>query len=203
MVQRSDDDPSICKVTYRGRHTCIPPISYKLDHQDPTLSPLSIPEADKTGQMDLKEHTSSPFSFLETPGIMAEENVEAKDTYLDALAEQGIFLDDFDFDLDQGLQEQTSESGLAEIFLAPTSVTVTHSPVVFPLQEMGFDQEFPLDDLEFFSWNETHQKPKKKETFVHIKDGKVFDDIHDLCPSLSRGKPFTIFWVAEIDDGLL
>ncbi|KAI4303409.1 hypothetical protein MLD38_039044 [Melastoma candidum] len=138
QVQRSDEEPSVFEVTYHGRHTCIPPVSTKLANQDtPTVvPPLSAHDDVKAPrpQMDVKEHIFPPSSFLEPHPPQTME----------AWEEQGTLLDEFDFDIHLGMQEQTAESDPADIFLAD-------SVIVFPLTELSFDQDLPFDDPEFFS----------------------------------------------------
>ncbi|KAG5538254.1 hypothetical protein RHGRI_018994 [Rhododendron griersonianum] len=176
QVQKSDADPSIAEITYRGRHTCIqsPALAssgkefakQKKDQCQPhLLEENQIPLFNfgtgfKTEEMGIMEETFPSFSFPSSPS--KSQNVETI-SFLEPLKEKNFlgsdsleFLSLLEFPIDNfgfGEDLQLSESDLSEIISAPTSVT--NSPTgnldFFSLDQVDFDPNFQFDTSEFFS----------------------------------------------------
>ncbi|KAF8032472.1 hypothetical protein BT93_D1397 [Corymbia citriodora subsp. variegata] len=151
QVQRSDQDPSVVEVTYRGRHTCIQARSSAISpapvvNEEPpketrncqeTLSSSKRGLSVKTENLDTRQDDGFPLFSFSTPTVDSE-NGEG-DYFVDALMDAG-FMDTFSspatsasnyfsLSLDHMANfgapnsVQTPESGLTEIVSAPTSVT--------------------------------------------------------------------------------
>ncbi|XP_030457109.1 probable WRKY transcription factor 41 [Syzygium oleosum] len=168
QVQRSDQDPTVVEVTYRGRHTCIqarnsaisptpivkeePPkeTTNRQEKPKPSLETLLSSKwglSVKTENLDARQDDVFP-SFPFSTTAVEPENGEG-DYFADALMDDS-FLDKFYFCAPNNAQ--TSESGLTEIVSAPTSVT--NSPMgdpAFSLGKVDFDLDFPFDNPDFFS----------------------------------------------------
>ncbi|CAL9180251.1 unnamed protein product [Musa hybrid cultivar] len=75
QVQRSDRDPCIFHVTYRGEHTCLDNLQARLHNEAPTilearhhLQDQQLPLCPKTSFMEMQDHNLvSSFSFPSTP----------------------------------------------------------------------------------------------------------------------------------------
>ncbi|XP_038901015.1 probable WRKY transcription factor 46 [Benincasa hispida] len=173
QVQKSDNDPNIFEVTYRGRHTC---------NQSSNLGSASISSqnqiSEETNQIqqdseiwfnfgennfNLKtedfDNVFSSFSFSHEPivdptfiaggGLSAVAvSPAASNTAWDWNAYGG--------EDDGGLQrvQSSEQSDVTEIISATTSVT--NSPICngdwdFSLDNIDFDQNFPFDCLDFTS----------------------------------------------------
>jgi hypothetical protein len=175
QVQKSDEDPSMFEITYRGRHTCVQtPASngkefakLKKDDCQPHLQEGNqIPLFDfgttlqlKTEDMVIVDGICPSFSFPSTP--IESQNVETI-SFPEPLKENHFlggdsleFLSLLEFPNDNfgfGENLQHSESDLSEIISAPTSVT--NSPTgnldFSSLDQADFDPNFQFDTSEFF-----------------------------------------------------
>lgn len=170
QVQKSDADPSIVEITYRGRHTCIqsPALASSgkefakqkkchLLEENQRIPLFNFGTGFKTEDMGIMEETFPSFSFPSSPSKF--QNVETI-SFPEPLKEKNLlgseFLSVLEFPIDNfgfGENLQHSESDLSEIISAPTSVT--NSPTgnldFFSLDQVDFDPNFQFDASEFFS----------------------------------------------------
>nr|ANN87795.1 WRKY7 [Panax ginseng] len=175
QVQKSDEDPSILGITYRGRHTCnqtthttasVSPGKKQKKERDEQQLPKQTEETVllKTEEFGSKVVERIPsFSFPSTL-IESPENVEnnlfPKNNFMisQETSESNYFpLSQCQCCCSSSHMNTTfgSESDLTEIWSAPNSVT--NSPIGdwdlnlnFSLDQVDFDPKFPLDILEFF-----------------------------------------------------
>ena len=168
QVQRSDEDPTIFEITYRGTHACsngnqsVPqpssPEKTMLTQKNDTYHPQ---DALLNLQKGLRVHTENldkkemefPFTFPST--YQCDTNVE---TYCNsfispATPEPSYSVSPFQVNNFGGVQNfGHSESDFTEIISANTSAT--NSPILdldFTLEAVELDPNFPFDTPEFFS----------------------------------------------------
>ncbi|KAH7578036.1 hypothetical protein ACOSP7_000855 [Xanthoceras sorbifolium] len=181
QVQKSDEDPSIFEVTYRGRHTCSqnsqlaamasPSVSkekknHYLKQREQEENPKQSQEGMfnfgagfkvKTEDLDNREDIFPSFNFSET-------SIDGENYFMGsfspafispATSESNYFPVSpsrmNNFGL--GHSVQTPESDFTDIISAPTSLT--NSPIGedfdFSLGKVDFQSNFQFDNLEFFS----------------------------------------------------
>ncbi|CAA2934287.1 probable WRKY transcription factor 46 [Olea europaea subsp. europaea] len=177
QVQKSDEDPSIFEVNYRGRHTCIQE-RLKQKKEDYNVKEVDSNNrqaeemviSNEPGIKLPKEEIDPSFSFLPTP--IVSDDVETKfllepakesnltESYTSPLlspatsecnyfSESLCQMNDFWVDVDNNLQ--SSESDFAEKISTPTSVT--NSPFRywdFTADPLELDPSFRLDASEYF-----------------------------------------------------
>lgn len=172
QVQKSDNDPNIFEVTYRGRHTC---------NQSSNLGSTSISSQnqiyEETNQIQQKPNSEiwfdfgdinfnlktedfdqvfPPFSFSYEEPIMNPTFIPGED--LTAAVSSPATDTAWDWSgYDGGVQrvQSSEQSAVTEIVSATTSVT--NSPIYngdwdFSLDNIDFDHNFPFDSLDFISW---------------------------------------------------
>ncbi|KAL4024411.1 hypothetical protein IC575_012761 [Cucumis melo] len=172
QVQKSDNDPNIFEVTYRGRHTCnqssnlgsTSSISSQNQiyeetnqiHQNPN-SEIWFDFGDNNFNLKTEDFNQvlSPFSFSYEP-IMDPTFIPGEGLTAAAVSSPAS---DTAWDwsgYDGGLQrvQSSEQSAVTEIISATTSVT--NSPICigewdFSLDNIDFDQNFPFDSLDFIS----------------------------------------------------
>ncbi|KGN56437.1 probable WRKY transcription factor 46 [Cucumis sativus] len=171
QVQKSDNDPNIFEVTYRGRHTC---------NQSSNLGSTSISSQnqiyEETNQIQQKPNSEiwfdfgdnnfnlktedfdqvfPPFSFSYEEPIMNPTFIPGED--LTAAVSSPATDTAWDWSgYDGGVQrvQSSEQSAVTEIVSATTSVT--NSPIYngdwdFSLDNIDFDHNFPFDSLDFIS----------------------------------------------------
>ncbi|TYJ26915.1 hypothetical protein E1A91_A07G152700v1 [Gossypium mustelinum] len=181
QIQRSDEDPTIFEVKYRGRHTCNQvshlvatpkekgnhyrekqQVEEKQKQSEEMLLSFETGLKVNTEDLDNRENIFPSFSFpIESEEV---QNGLLRNSLMKnispafvspATSESNYFsVSAFhmgSFDFSQNVQ--TSESELTEIISAPASVT--NSPIVdldiSSLEKLEFDQSFPFDNPEFFT----------------------------------------------------
>ncbi|KAG4192143.1 hypothetical protein ERO13_A07G138800v2 [Gossypium hirsutum] len=181
QIQRSDEDPTIFEVKYRGRHTCNQvshlvatpkekgnhyrekqQVEEKQKQSEELLLSFETGLKVNTEDLDNRENIFPSFSFpIESEEV---QNGLLRNSLMKnispafvspATSESNYFsVSAFhmgSFDFSQNVQ--TSESELTEIISAPASVT--NSPIVdldiSSLEKLEFDQSFPFDNPEFFT----------------------------------------------------
>ncbi|KHG20577.1 putative WRKY transcription factor 46 -like protein [Gossypium arboreum] len=181
QIQRSDEDPTIFEVKYRGRHTCNQvshlvatpkekgnhyrekqQVEEKQKQSEEMLLSFETELKVNTEDLDKRENIFPSFSFpIESEEV---QNGLLRNSLMKnispafvspATSESNYFsVSAFQmgsFDFSQNVQ--TSESELTEIISAPASVT--NSPIVdldiSSLEKLEFDQSFPFDNPEFFT----------------------------------------------------
>lgn len=176
QVQRSDEDPSIIEITYKGRHSCIqathlssalasvaqkqvqnPKKEHGILESQPqgmqfNFGTVCLNKAKDFGTSEEKEKEIFPtFSFHSTP--TETENMEGN-FFLESLKEDnfmGSYSPPF---ISPAHNLHSSDSDLTDIISAPTSVT--NSPMAdfdFSLDHVDFESNLSFDILEseFFS----------------------------------------------------
>ncbi|KAK9015822.1 hypothetical protein V6N11_006915 [Hibiscus sabdariffa] len=177
QVQKSNNDPTILEVKYRGRHTCS---RGRASHFIATTVPSTTEYKEKGDhsrqQQQLEEKQKQSKEVLvsfETGLKVKTEDLDNRDDIFPSFSfpieseevENGLFVSPAtsesnyfsvspfhmgSFGLCQNVQ--TSESDLTEIISAPTSVT--NSPIVdldiSSLEKLEFDPSFLSDNPEFF-----------------------------------------------------
>ncbi|KAE8709428.1 hypothetical protein F3Y22_tig00110332pilonHSYRG01498 [Hibiscus syriacus] len=169
QVQRSNEDPTIFEVKYRGRHTCNQATHFeKGDHsgQKQQLEEKQKQSKEtglkvKTEDLDHRDDIFPSFCFpIESGevenGLSVKSQMENDMAFVSPAASDSNYFSVSPFQTGRfglGQNVQTSESGLTEIISAPTSVT--NSPVVdlgiASLEKLEFDPSFMFDYSEFFS----------------------------------------------------
>ncbi|KAM7472288.1 hypothetical protein LguiA_010471 [Lonicera macranthoides] len=155
QVQKSDEDPSIFEITYRGKHTCIQTSPFsslekespKENKHHPHFEPQQEEIQHQPEEILFNSHISlesedifPSFSFPSTP--LGYENAESNSFPQWQMNCFGI--------LDYNLH--SSDSSHTEIISAPTSVA--NSPIgdfEFSVDQVDFKTNFPFDIQEFFS----------------------------------------------------
>ncbi|KAK8488362.1 hypothetical protein V6N13_028073 [Hibiscus sabdariffa] len=177
QVQKSNDDPTILEVKYRGRHTCS---RGRASHFIATTVPSTTEYKEKGDhsrqqqQLEEKQKQSKEILLSFETGLKVKtEDLDNGDDIFPSFSfpvesggvENGLFVSPAtsesnyfsvspfhmgSFGLGQNVQ--TSESDLTEIISAPTSVT--NSPIVdldiSSLEKLEFDPSFLSDNPEFF-----------------------------------------------------
>ncbi|GMJ00946.1 WRKY DNA-binding protein 46, WRKY DNA-BINDING PROTEIN 46 [Hibiscus trionum] len=177
QVQRSDEDPTIFEVRYRGTHTCnraSDSVATKLpstteseakDHHSQQQEQLEEKQKQskeillsfETGLKVKTEDLDDIFPSFSFPiesgvedGLFVKSLMENHMAFVSPTTSESNYFSVSPFHIGQNLQ--TSESVLTEIISAPTSVT--NSPIVdldiSSLQKLEFDPSFPFDNPEFF-----------------------------------------------------
>ncbi|KAL2468894.1 putative WRKY transcription factor 41 [Forsythia ovata] len=163
QVQRTDEDPSIFEVTYRGRHSCIQErLKQKKEIQRLEPQQKTIILKNETQELDTKEEIFPSFSFPSTPiesDVVGNElfsepvkeinfSASYSPPFLSPTTPESYFSRMNDIGIDHNLQ--TSESDFIEIISNSTSVT--NSPfgdLDFSIDPVDFDPKF-LDTFEYF-----------------------------------------------------
>lgn len=155
QVQKSDEDPSVFEITYRGKHTCIQTTHFsslekespKEHKHHPHFEPQQEEIQNQPKEILFDSHTSlesedifPSFSFPSTP--FQYENAESNSFPPWQVNCFGI--------LDYNLH--SSDFNHTEIISAPTSVS--NSPIgdfEFSVDQVEIETNFPFDVQEFFS----------------------------------------------------
>ncbi|RWW71889.1 hypothetical protein BHE74_00020339 [Ensete ventricosum] len=159
QVQRSDDDPSVFDITYRGEHTCPQKprtVATSALHQPDIHQSQQRPRQDQqlllSFQTSLKVKTegssfedtdqNSPFSFRSTPMSTLSTPFSAAFTS-PATSESKYFGD--------APPLHMTESDLTDIIYATTSAATSSSTmdISFMLDSVGFDPAFHFDASSF------------------------------------------------------
>eukprot|EP00262_Sarcandra_glabra_P012447 TRINITY_DN320_c0_g1_i2.p1 TRINITY_DN320_c0_g1~~TRINITY_DN320_c0_g1_i2.p1 ORF type:complete len:265 (+),score=20.78 TRINITY_DN320_c0_g1_i2:25-819(+) len=180
QVQKSDENPSIFEVTYRGKHTCfqasnvipalaaLPEKQVKQQHQPQMLLNFRTGLKVKTEDLDSRELTSPPFSF---PSTSMDEHINLENHIFSPSILENSFMGSFPspfvspttsesnyFSLSPspmnscgvGTNFQSSESDLTEIVSASNSAS--NSPMLdLDFTLEEFDADFEFNDHSFFS----------------------------------------------------
>ncbi|XP_057495268.1 probable WRKY transcription factor 30 [Actinidia eriantha] len=168
QVQNSDEDPSILKITYKGRHTCnqasqLSPQLASVPKNDPqqnqyqvegnqNLSQETIVEFGtnpkiKTDELGFMDETVMPVSFSLPPTSIEFQNMETN-TYQE---EKNILgSETYWFPMLQSQNLQLSEANLYEAISAPTPVSnLSVRGLDFSSDLEGFDPNFMFGASEF------------------------------------------------------
>nr|QGQ64030.1 WRKY transcription factor 7 [Santalum album] len=169
QVQRSDEDPSILEITYRGRHTCAQ-TSYLTAPTTTVAPPEKEPKKETVDQQQKQQPEEIMLNFK-----LKTEEFETKDQIFPSYSFSGedyalpqsvagnamiggfspAFVSSANSESDYFMNRvplRGVESDLAEIISDPASVT--DSPIRgldFSLDPVDLDPNFSLDALEFFS----------------------------------------------------
>ena len=171
QVQKSDEDPSILKITYKGRHTCnqasqLSPHLASVPINDPQQNQYQSHQAEgnqnlsqetivefgtnpkiKTDELGLIDETFLPVSFSLPPTSIEFQNMETNTSP----EEKNILgSDTYYFPMLQCQNMQRSEADLYEAISAPTPVSnfpVGGLDLSFDLA--GFDPNFMFGASEF------------------------------------------------------
>ncbi|XP_038899647.1 probable WRKY transcription factor 53 [Benincasa hispida] len=112
QVQKSDDDPTIYDVTYKGRHTCNKALHSNTPQEDPN-SLLQHPMPPKQEQKPLQQlHDPSSFTFSSDAIRVKSENLDDVDG--------GLFQQFCDLSPMFGSEVQDDQSPFRESELSPT-----------------------------------------------------------------------------------
>lgn len=170
QVQRSDEDPTIIEVTYRGRHTCTHPQAKPLKREFPSKLKIKGLEKnklhnDKKNQLQTQETSFTSKAELDVKRNDLEETKEgifprfcfpspSIESENEIMMESNFFgLSEYQLGYNGLCQNgPTSESDITDTVSAPTSVT--NSPILdldILLQRGDFDTDFPLNTPEYFS----------------------------------------------------
>ncbi|KAF9689252.1 hypothetical protein SADUNF_Sadunf01G0072500 [Salix dunnii] len=168
QVQRSDEDPTVLEIKYRGTHNCargnqsIPSPEKREKKQKNTNSNCQQQQSQQalfdfhnsagvnTEHLDTKEEMVSPFSFPSTYGCTASVGPFIS---LATAEPTRHSVSPFQMNNFAGVQNlQYLESDFTEIISANTSAT--NSPIVdlgFSLDQVELSPDFPFDSPGFFS----------------------------------------------------
>ncbi|AES82777.1 putative transcription factor WRKY family [Medicago truncatula] len=172
QVQRSDEDPTIIEVTYRGRHTCTHSQAKPLKREFPSKLKLKIKGLEKNKlHNDIKNQLQTKGTSFTSKAELDVKRKDLEETKEDIFpwfsfpspsigSENEIMMESNFFNLSEyqlgytGLCQNgpTSESDITDTVSAPTSVT--NSPILdldILLQRGDFDTDFPLNTPEYFS----------------------------------------------------
>ncbi|KAJ9148052.1 hypothetical protein P3X46_030148 [Hevea brasiliensis] len=170
QVQRSDEDPTIFDVTYRGLHTCShgqksvqqPASPEKQVHKQNINQQLQSQEALFNFQKGLRVNTEDidnteiafPFSFPPRYGSMESSGTYSPSFISPTTPEPNYYVSPFQMNNFVGVQnlQHRYESDFTDIISATTSAA--NSPIVepdFSLQSLELDPNFPFDMPGFFS----------------------------------------------------
>ncbi|KAJ8900512.1 hypothetical protein K2173_025289 [Erythroxylum novogranatense] len=177
QVQRSDEDPNVFEVNYKGRHTCLPvfnpttpspslvnkrPKHIKVNRQEHLQQSEEVSEV-KTDDLDIRGYIfpSFPFENKDEDNNFFGESLMTSN-FLGSISPSFVSPATSDSDyyspprshvhnFGATRKVQTSESDLTETISAPTSVT--NSPIGEDLNfsNMCFDADLLFDDLECFA----------------------------------------------------
>jgi hypothetical protein len=161
QVQRSDEDPTIIEVTYRGRHTCSQSKPSKKDFPS-KLKIINPSKSDKKNQLQTQETSFTLKAELDVKRMDLEETKKDifpwfcfSDAFISPETSESNFFGLSEYQLGCiGLCQnvQTSESDITETVSATTSVT--NSPILdldILLHRGDFDTHFPFNTPEYFS----------------------------------------------------
>ncbi|KDP28510.1 hypothetical protein JCGZ_14281 [Jatropha curcas] len=152
QVQRSDQDPSIFEVTYRGRHTCVQASHFTSVNENSIQNKdhhhqQQIAKEVKTQDLEIKKESFPSLSFLDELNESDESNNFAAS--LSPTSDQSNYFSD---SYGISLNVRTPDSNLIDII--STSNSVANSPIG-DLDFSNFDFEiepnFQFDNLEFFA----------------------------------------------------
>ncbi|KAK8570557.1 hypothetical protein V6N13_032174 [Hibiscus sabdariffa] len=176
QVQRSDEDPTIFEVKYRGRHTCnrashsvamkVPStteseekanhsrIKQQQQHEEKQKQSKEILMSFETEDLDNRDDIFPSFPFpIESEqvgnGLFVKSLMENDIGFVSPAASESNYFSVSPFHMGSFVLDQnmqTSESDLTEIISAPTSVTDISS-----LDKLEFDPSFPFDNPDFFT----------------------------------------------------
>ncbi|KAE8660501.1 hypothetical protein F3Y22_tig00116951pilonHSYRG00285 [Hibiscus syriacus] len=169
QVQRSDEDPTIFEVKYRGRHTCNQATHFEKGDDSGQKQQLEEKQKQsketvlkvKTEDLDKRDYIFPSFSFPTDSGevengLFFKSLMENDIAFVSPATSESNYFSVPPFQMGSfclGQNVQSSESDLTEIISAPTSVT--NSPIVdlgiSSLEKLEFDPSFTFDNPEFFS----------------------------------------------------
>lgn len=149
QVQRSDDDPSVVDVTYRGEHSC-------LRNQRPKPSQGSLSAAgEKEAPQDQRLLLSFQASLkVETEGLSSDDQSRNSFSFASTPASGGFspsFVSPTTPESSNLLLPPWRMSGVGDLFSAVAPADDYGSDVGFMLDSADFDETSPFDASDFFS----------------------------------------------------
>ncbi|MED6182563.1 hypothetical protein PIB30_029556 [Stylosanthes scabra] len=144
QVQKSDEDPNVLEITYKGRHTCIHQVNNHLSkratttNSKPSMPLLLDHHHPQQEEIKTEQPHETILTFGSSPSSSSSQELEIK-------------IDDFDFDFDLGTKESifsslyfTSPSIVSEIesfspeFISPTTNSESNSIFHFQTSDSEF-----------------------------------------------------------------
>ncbi|XP_019170409.1 PREDICTED: probable WRKY transcription factor 53 [Ipomoea nil] len=181
QVQRSDDDPTVFDITYKGAHTCnlapttsVPPLRSpenqqleQIHHQNESLQAMQSNQMlmnlranlrVSTDGLDTKE-TAFPFSFPPTFSGLTDENQHFQSSQVDdnavALGTYSLsFVSPTTPDSNYFSASQQHTNAFKGVHISSANTSSTNSPIVgldYSLHPATLDPNFPFDTLEFLT----------------------------------------------------
>ncbi|GMI66781.1 WRKY DNA-binding protein 46, WRKY DNA-BINDING PROTEIN 46 [Hibiscus trionum] len=161
QVQRSDNDPTIFEVKYRGRHTC-----NQASHFAATFIPVSAESKEKGNDSRKRQHLLESGLEVKTEGLDNRQDifpwfpfpVESEQvrnsSFVEAIMENNIMeTSESNYFSMSPCHMGSFESDLTDINSDPTSVT--NSPIgdldISSLDKLEFDPSLSFDNPEFFT----------------------------------------------------
>lgn len=149
QVQRSDDDPSVVDVTYRGEHTCL-----RNQRPKPSQGLLSAAE-EKEAPQDQQLLLSFQASLkVETEGLSSDDQDGNSFFSFASTPVTGGFSPSFVSptipESSNFLQSPWRMSGIGDLLSAVAPADDYGSDVGFMLDSAGFDATSPFDASDFF-----------------------------------------------------
>ncbi|XP_065860237.1 probable WRKY transcription factor 53 [Euphorbia lathyris] len=145
QVQRSDEDPSLFEVTYRGRHTCVQQTDRSKLDQNQTEEQNS--GQDLFVQTDKEFQRFPSFSFLEEQ--IHQENLQNVVEVSPATSECNYFSTTTSSCPDGNVSMPTPDSGLTDEITSFLTSADNSSVGDFDFYNFDFDTNFTFDNLEF------------------------------------------------------
>ncbi|KAK6920017.1 WRKY domain [Dillenia turbinata] len=156
QVQKSDEDPLVYEITYRGRHTCM--LASNAMQPSEKRQKLCTLQQEvkqslkvKSEELDDKEQIFPPFTLPQTESYIFSDSLTESSDLIGSFSPPFISSSTSESNLFSLIDFQSLESDHTEILSNPTSVT--NSPigdVDFSLDPIEFDPNFPFDSPDFF-----------------------------------------------------
>ncbi|KAL8196275.1 hypothetical protein R6Q57_025275 [Mikania cordata] len=154
QVQRSDEDPTVFEITYKGQHTCnpavkpsvVPPESpekheIKQNNHQNLLSNLKENLRVNTSDLDAPSSFSFPSASFET--IENYQQFNSLNNFLQGSPSGSNYFTEWGNDFQH--HDDSNLSGMIS-----TTASTTNSPLAFPSDPQDLSANFPFDNSGFF-----------------------------------------------------